>query len=212
MFVKYLRMDGAGRQLFLSTYRDNFSSSRQVSICGAPEKGWVLVHPRTVPDFWGWSGPAAQMAYNITPDGKKAADSPSQGYYDSKTRTSTAPPNWLDTSMGKKTHGAAGPVNMPEMWPYGGSAIAGDGQYCVAVWQRYHTGGPTGIDLVNGDILAGRVDGWKPMDKSGVPVATSEAEELNPALAGNGAGKLLCVYEKIVDGATRICARSMETP
>jgi hypothetical protein len=81
----------------------------------------------------------------------------------------------------------------------------------VAVWQRYHTGGPTGIDLVNGDIRAGRVDAWKPLDTDGIPVADSAAEELAPALAGNGAGRLLCVYQKVVDGKARIAARTLRT-
>ena len=87
------------------------------------------------------------------------------------------------------------------------------GPYSVAVWQRYHTGGSTGIDMVNGDIHTGRVDGWKPLDgQGGVAVAATAANELNPALAGNKAGTLLCVYEKILDdGTKRICARTLET-
>jgi hypothetical protein len=60
--------------------------------------------------------------------------------------------------------------------------------------------------------MAGRVDGWKPLDgEGGIPVAASPAEEINPAVAGNGSGKLLCVYEKIMDGVTQICARTIET-
>ena len=211
MFVKYLRMDGAGRKLYLSTYRENVSSLCQVSICGVPGKGWVLVYPRAVPDFWGWSGPAAQRAYSIMPDGRKAADFPSQSYYDPKARKSMVPPNWLDTSIGKEVHRAAGPANVPGIWPWGGSALAADGQHCVAVWQRYHTGGATGIDLVNGDIQAGRVDGWKPLDRDGITVADSAAEEIAPALAGNGAGRLLCVYEKVLEGKSSIAARVLGT-
>jgi hypothetical protein len=67
--------------------------------------------------------------------------------------------------------------------------------------------------MVNGDIQAGRVDGWKPLDgQGGVAVAASAASELNPALAGNNTGRLLCVYEKVLDdGAKQICARTMET-
>ena len=131
-----------------------------------------------------------------TAEGKRAADSPSERYYDAKRKPKVVvPANWLDTSIGKKGHRAAGPANIPGIWPYGGSALAADGQYCVAVWQRYHPGGPTGIDMVKGDIQAGRVDGWKALDKDGVVVADSAASERYPALAGNGAGKLLCVYE-----------------
>ena len=53
--------------------------------------------------------------------------------------------------------------------------------------------------------------GWTPLDKGGVPVAVSLAEEVNPALTGNGAGKLLCVYEKVEDGRSSIAARTIAT-
>jgi len=213
MYVQYLRVDTAGKQLFRSTYRDNFaySHSRQISICGVPGKGWVLVCSRGCPDYWGWNGPGAQRLFSITAEGKRAADSPSERYYDPKREPKVlAPANWLDSSIGKKTHRAAGPAGIPEIWPWGKSALAANGGHCVAVWQRYHTGGSTGIDFVNGDIQAGRVDGWKPLDKDGVPVAATAASESSPALAGNGAGKLLCAYEKIVAGTTQICARTIE--
>ena len=52
------------------------------------------------------------------------------------------------------------------------------------------------VSLTNCDLIASRVDGWKPLDGAGVPVAATELEEKNPALASDGAGKLLCVYEK----------------
>ena len=209
--LKMQRMDAAGKVLSLERKAAHIRP-HYTSVCGVPGKGWVLVSARTVPDFWGWSGPAAQMAYSITPEGMLAADSPSDRYYDPKREPKViAPANWLDTSLGKKT------VRTPlsrigkTIWPYGGSALAADGPYCLAVWQRYHTGGATGADLVNGDIMAGRANRWKPVDKDGVAVAATAAEELNPALAGNGAGKLLCIYEKIMDGATWICARTVET-
>jgi hypothetical protein len=150
------------------------------------------------------------MAFRITPEGTLAADSPSDRYYDPNREPKlVAPANWLDTSLGKKRVPTPFSRVGKTVWPYGGSALAVDGQYCVAVWQRYHTGGATGADLVNGDIMAGRADGWRPLDKNPVAVAASAAEELNPALAGNGAGRLLCAYEKTVAGTTRICARAL---
>jgi hypothetical protein len=112
------------------------------------------------------------------------------------------PANWLDTNKGKEG-----------VWPYGGSAVARDGPYCVAVWQRYRIGGSRTRRwaLDNGDILASRADGWKVLDKDGVPVAASAAEELDPALAGNGTGRLLCVYEMVEDGKSSIAARTLRT-
>ncbi len=199
--IKLLRMDAAGKRLPSPSDREPsfpYGHSRQISICGVPGKGWVLVCARTIPDFWGWSGPGAQRLFSITPEGKLAADSPSEEYYDAKTRKTTVPANWLDSSIDKKG-----------VRPWGGSALAADGQRCIAAWQRHHTGGPTGIELVNGDILASRVDGWQPLDKDAVVVAASAADERNPALAGNGAGRLLCVYEKVEDGRTQIAARTL---
>ena len=207
--LKIQRMDAVGR-ILSAERKAAYIRPHYNSVCGVPGKGWVLMSARTVPDFWGWSGPAAQMAYSMTAEGKLAADSSSERYYDPKREPKVvAPPNWLDTSLGKKSvrtpHARLGKV----IWPWGRSALAADGQYCVAAWQRYHTGGATGAELVNGDIQVGRVDGWKPLDKDGITVANSAAEELNPALAGNGAGKLLCVYEKVEDGRTQIAARTL---
>ena len=209
--LKMQRMDGAGKILSAERQAAHIRP-HYTSVCGVPGKGWVLVSARTVPDYWGWSGPAAQMAYSITPEGKLAADSPSQNYYDPKREPRVvAPANWLDTSLGKKRVRTPFSRIGKTIWPYGGSALAADGPCCVAAWQRYHTGGATGAELVNGDIRAGRTDGWKPLDEDGVAVAASAAEELNPALAGNHAGKLLCAYEKVVDGRTQIAARTLHT-
>jgi len=215
-YVKYVGIDAAGQELFGSTYRENvgYSYSRRISVCGLPGKGWVLVCSRALPDFWGWSGPAAQRAYQITPEGKRAADSPSEQYYDPQRKLNVVPGNWLDTSIGQPRHAAAGPAHIPAIWPWGDSALAADGPYCVAVWQRYHTGGSTGIDMVNGDIQAGRLDGWEPLDgQGGVAVAAGAACERDPALAGDNAGTLLCVYEKgRDDGTEQICARILSLP
>ena len=72
-------------------------------------------------------------------------------------------------------------------------------------------GGATGMQMVNGDILASRVHGCVALDKGGVSVAASPDEELNPALAADGAGKLLCAYGKVVDGRSSIAARMLQT-
>ncbi|HUT35141.1 MAG TPA: hypothetical protein VNE39_16740 [Planctomycetota bacterium] len=196
----WLRMDTAAKPLSKPGF---MWEATRYSICAMPEeKGWLMVCHGGPPNWWGRSV-AAQKLYRITPEGKR--DSPSED------RSKGVPANWLDTSMGKKGHGTRGSANIAEVWPYGGSALAPDGQYCVAVWQRYHTGGASGMDLINGDILAARVDGWEPMDKDGVAVAASPADECSPALAGNGAGKLLCAYEKEEGGRTLIAVRTLQT-
>jgi hypothetical protein len=56
--------------------------------------------------------------------------------------------------------------------------------------------------------MASRVAGWGPLDAVGAPVAASELEERDPALASDAAGKLLRVYEKHDrNGSVSIVAR-----
>ena len=208
------RMDMAGKPLSKRRILHRFFVEGPIrySIGAMPEgKGWVIVSHGGSPNFWHRSV-GAQLATSITPDGKLAADMPSGKTYDPKTKKRMIPANWLDTSVGKKVHSTRGSAHIAAVWPYGGSAVARDGRYCVAVWQRYKIGGRDRVQLSNGDVRASRLDGWKPLDgDGGVPVAASAAEELNPALAGNGAGKLLCVYEKMKDGRSSIAARSLHT-
>jgi hypothetical protein len=63
--------------------------------------------------------------------------------------------------------------------------------------------------LTNGDIMAARVDGWKRQRDRTIPITATDAEELLPSLASNGAGQLLCVYEKETEGKTLICLRML---
>ena len=207
----WLRMDTSGKTLW-NPRRRSWSHIIQgnplCSTCALPdEKGWLVVYHGGQPNWW-YRSMGIQRVARITPEGKKEAPGDVMGNY--RPKGGVPPVNWLDKSSGGRRN-VGGSANTPTVFPYGSSALARDGEYCVAVWQRYHMGGASGMELVNGDILASRLDGWKPLDKGGVCVATSEVEELNPALAGNGAGKLLCVYEKVVDGRTQICARIIET-
>jgi len=139
----------------------------------------LAVLTRSQPDYWGWGGPGAMICLLVGMDGKPDATIPRDSYPQNKLA------NWLD--FGKDKSG-----NSP--WPYGQSAVAWDGRQFVAVWQRQHI--TKTVSLTNSDIMVSRVDGWKPLDTDGVPVAATELEEKNPALASDGAGKLLCVYEK----------------
>ena len=54
-----------------------------------------------------------------------------------------------------------------------------------------------------------QVDGWKRLKDEATPIAASEVVELNPSLASDGAGHLMCVYEKETDGGTAICTRPL---
>jgi hypothetical protein len=210
----WLRMDTTGKVLpkpNVRPWQTSIQGHPRGSACGLAESdGWLMVYHGGQPNWWHRSV-AIQRVVRITPDGRMEA--PPGDNFSSYNPKDGVPVNWLDTSYGKKTQrNVCGSAHTPTVFPYGGSALAFSGQQCVAVWQRYHMGGASNLDLVNGDLLASRLDGWKPLDKPGVPVAASAAEELNPALAGNDAGKLLCVYEKVVDGITHICARTIETP
>jgi hypothetical protein len=209
----WLRMDTAGKALS----RPNFSSWSEMiagdplcSTCGVPdEQGWLIVYHGGQPNWWHRSV-AIQRVAKITPEGKKEAPGDVNGNYAPKG--GVPPVNWLDTSFGKKNQSnIGGSAATPSVFPFGGSALAQDGPYCVVVWQRYRMGGASNMEMINGDLLASRLDGWTPLDKGGVPVAVSLAEEVNPALTGNGAGKLLCVYEKVEDGKSSIAARTIAT-
>jgi hypothetical protein len=165
------------------------------SVAAAPGQGMLAVFTRSQPDYWGWGGPGAMICLLVGMDGKPDAGIPREDYPQSKLA------NWLD--FGKdKSEGSP--------WPYGSSAVAWDGRQFVAVWQRQHI--KKTVSLTNSDIIAARVDGWRPLDAAGVPVAATELEEKNPAIASAGAGKLLCVYEKHdQDGKVRIVARVLES-
>lgn len=209
----WLRMDPSGKALWNPSTRswsESIEGDPLCSTCGlSGERGWLIVSHGGQPNWW-YRSMAIQRVARITPEGRKEAPGDTNGNYGPKG--GVPPDNWLDTSFGKKTQGnVGGSAHTPSVFPYGGSALAADGQYCVVAWQRYQMGGASNMEMVNGDLLASRLDGWKPLDKDGGPVAASAAEELNPALAGNGAGKLLCAYEKVEDGRTQIVVRTLRT-
>jgi len=191
----WLRLDTSAKPLS----KPGFSwQNPHYAICAMPEgKGWLMATPGGPPNFWGRSV-GVQRVVRITPEGKRET-APGDSNYNP---TKTAPGNWLDTSWRNKG-----------VWPWGVADLAPAGKHCVVVWERYRVGGATGIALSNGDIRAGRVDGWRRLDEQGgVAVAATAANERNPALAGNGAGKLLCVYEKVAEGRSSIAARTLQTP
>ena len=89
--------------------------------------------------------------------------------------------------------------------------MAWDGRQFVTVWQRQHI--TKTVSFTNGDLLAARIDGWKSLDGDGVPVAATGLEEKNAAIASDGRGQILCIYEEHDrDGAVRIVACALESP
>ncbi len=164
------------------------------SLSAAPGAGWLIVGHRSPPDPWGWGGPGAMRCAFVAADGK--VENPTLQEPSGNWKKLD---NWLDVSDGRKT------------WPWGESASAWDGKRFVAVWPRHHIVGETKSSFANCDLFASRVDRWKPLDPAGVPVAATEAEERQPSLASNGAGTLLCAYEKGEKGATAIAARLLRT-
>ncbi len=164
------------------------------SLSAVPGKGWVYVTHRSKPDPWGWGGPGAIRSYFVCADGIPDTTMP---------REDGAPkyalqPNWLEAAPQDRA-----------TWPFGLSACAWDGKQTVVVWARFHCTGEKRSTLSNGDIVASRTDGWRRQGDVAVPVAASEFEEVNPSLASDGAGHLLCVYEKEVGPKTILCARQM---
>jgi hypothetical protein len=108
-------------------------------------------------------------------------------------------PNWLDVGGRSRT-----------TWPWGESASVWDGKRSIAVWPRHHVTGEKKSSFTNCDLIASRVEGWKPLDPDGVPVAATAAEERQPGLACDGAGGMLLVYEKSEGGQTVVAARTLK--
>jgi hypothetical protein len=169
------------------------------SLSAAAKGGWLVVAHRSRPDPWGWGGPGAMRAAFVGPDGKLV----NQDAVKEPAGVREKLPCWLDIGRDKKP-GAA--------WPWGSSASTWTGKHSLVVWQRHHLCGEKMTNFVNCDLIAARVEGSRPLDEAGVPVAASQAEELSPALAGDGVGGALCVYEKQHDGASRIAARMLISP
>jgi hypothetical protein len=194
-----LRPDGrplgkpGGQPLIRGTKAADFS------ISAAGGKGWLVVSHRSPPDPWGWGGPGAMRAAYVDAEGKVVNSDAVKEPAGVRGKL----PGWLDLGR-EKTKTAT--------WPYGASASAWDGKQSVVVWQRHHLGGEKMVNFVNCDLIAARVDGFKSLDPDGVPVAASQAEEKQPALAADGAGGLLCVYQKLApDGGSLLAARMLKT-
>ena len=165
------------------------------SVSAAPGKGWLVVGHRSPPDPWGWGGPGAMRAAFVDAGGKLVNQDAVKEPAGVKARL----PCWLDFGREKKP-GAT--------WPWGQSASASDGKHSVVVWQRHHLAGEKLTSFENCDLIAARVDGFQSLDPAGIPVAASEAEAMRPALTSDGAGRLLCVYEKrSADAGSRIAGR-----
>jgi len=162
------------------------------SLSVVPDRGWLVVSHRSPPDPWGWGGPGAMRAAVVGPDGRPA--SPVKEEYPQARL-----PHWLDFGR-EKGKGAT--------WPWGPSASAWAGKHSLVVWQRHHLGGEKWTNFENCNLIAARVDGVTSLDPAGVPVAASDANERRPALAADGTGGLLCVYERSSgEGVSRVAAR-----
>jgi hypothetical protein len=166
------------------------------SLAGVPGKGWLLVTHRSPPDAWGWGGPGAVRCYFVLSDGNVDGSMPKEKGYPGHEKL----PNWVDASTKDRA-----------IWPYGPNACAWDGKQTVVVWQRYRCVGEKKSMLSNPDLMAARTDGWKRLDETPIAITAGEADETEPALASDGAGGLLCVYEKERKGRIAICARALTT-
>ncbi|MCX7806315.1 MAG: hypothetical protein N3A38_14175, partial [Planctomycetota bacterium] len=170
------------------------SSVLAVAPAADPAKGWNAIHHTCEPDPW-FHSQAYVRNIAISPQGEPAA-TPPPGRGDRPA--SFIPANWADAMTVKGINDGTA--------PHGEMAIARDATYTVMAWQRYHR---NGIRMENPDIRVTRLDGWNIVDTPGVgvPAAESAADELHPALAGNGAGIMLLLYEKRAAGRAAIAAR-----
>jgi hypothetical protein len=195
-------LDGAAKENAVKVGGQHLYS---FSLSAMPGKGWVMVADRSIPDNWGWAGPGAMRCVGLLEDGQqdKAQQLEGQG-----PAHNVLQPNWLDTDSGK----AAG-----DYWPWGRSSVAWGGQECVAAWTRCHfakqgAGGYVVESMEPGDIVCGRIASDWSLPDAKRPVLVSANNSQNPAVASDGNGKLLCVYEKkTAEGNTQICAKPITT-
>jgi hypothetical protein len=200
-------LDAAGNRIDREKYgvqivRTAGMRFRHFCLAGA-EGGWLVVHDRSQPDYWGWGGPGAMICVFVEPEGNVAADH--QEYLANLPGNERNTPkyqlydHWLDAS-----------IRGQETWPYGHNACAWDGKQFVAVWERQHR--HKKVMFINCDLFASRVHGWRPADRPPAAVATSDLEEKRPALASDRKGRLLCVYESYgADGKVLVMARTLDT-
>ena len=169
------------------------------SISPVPQRGWLVVSHRSPPDPWGWGGPGAMRTALVNLEGQTENEDALKEPAGARERL----PGWLDMGLAK-TEGAT--------WPWGASASAFDGTQSGVVWQRQHLCGEKWTEFENCDLIAARVSGYTSRDPQGVPVAASAAEEQNPALATDGAGRLLVLYERGEEnGRTIVAGRCLRT-
>ncbi len=195
---QYVRLDTIGNTISTPVDIYGGGSSEAVVKNG---RGWAIVMHREDPDYWGWGGPGAIMAYYITSAGNLTTSTAQPCYQCTPTRYA----NWLD-------YGIFNTAGQP--WPWGKCAVAWDGTHVVAVWTRYRLGGGTGIDFVRGSIITGRLERDIPVEPKGVFVSRPTGEDclINPVIASNNNHQLLCVFEKTVSGGgTHIVAKFIYT-
>ncbi len=168
------------------------------SLTGVPGQGWLVVVHRSMPDYWGWGGPGGMRCYRVTPEGDLDPTLEPHLKEDRGGNWSRLA-HWLDAAGRGAT-----------TWPWGQPACVWDGRQVVAVWPRHHL--EKKVMLSNADLYAARVAGWAAIGEEAVPVATDPTEEQMPALASDGNGRLLCVYEKHEpDGRVLITGRVLQT-
>jgi hypothetical protein len=161
--------------------------------------GALMLFDHDVPNYWGWGGKGGITCVRVTGDGKP---DPAQVAYDKTCKEGDQAlwDDWLEQCKN--------PPAKDQLWPSGASAVCWDGKQFLAVWQRYHV--EQAVMFKQSDLAVSRVDGWKPLDRPGVVLADSEASEQAPAIASDGAGTSLCLYEKVgKDGNVEICVRPL---
>lgn len=100
--------------------------------------------------------------------------------------------------------------DLTNQWPKGRHTITSDATHAVAIWQRNDIP-PKTLDIINSDLYIGLVDNYDLVESSSTLLAgDGSVDERNPSIAGDGAGNLVAVYEKLLDGERVIASRSID--
>ena len=167
------------------------------SLAAAPGGGWLLATHRSPPDAWGWGGPGAIRVVHVTEEGKPDPTQPQEA---ANPTDKELHPTWLDVNGPGRSY-----------WPHGQTATVWDGRHWLVVWTRYACVGEKKATLMGGDLVALTVGGWQRTADVATSVASDAAAEVEPALATDGDGGVMCVYEKRAEGRTAIAARLLRS-
>lgn len=173
------------------------------SITTAYGKALEIFNISPAPDPWGWSGNGTIMGLTMRPDGvcpenKEAEHSwgaAAAAQAERVTKGVIEAARWKNHSMWPQGMPGGFKGSHDGTWPSGRTAATFNGRSLLVAWT---TGNFLDIlRLHNRDIYLKRVmDGWGWVDDMSLKIIAGPTDEVNPALASDGAGGAVLAWER----------------